>query len=50
MKEYTNQQIEDTLNVIASLISNCEKIQPKFKEGIAQFSLSRNRIKALYIS
>lgn len=50
MKKYTNQEIENTLNVIDSLIKNCEKIQPKFKEGTSQFSLCRNRIKALYIS
>ena len=50
MKEYTNKQIEDTLNVIESTIRNCEKMQPKFKEGTSQLSLLRNRIKALYIS
>lgn len=50
MKEYTNKQIEDTLNVIESTIRNCEKMQPKFKEGASQLSLLRNRIKALYIS
>lgn len=50
MDKYTNQQIEDTLNLIKSLIKNCEKIQPKFREGTPQFSLTRNRLKALYIS
>lgn len=50
MIEYTNQQIEDTLKLIDSSIRNCENIQPKFKEGSPQLSLSRNRIKALYIS
>lgn len=50
MKEYTNQQLEDTLKLIESTIRNCENIQPKFKEGSPQLSLSRNRIKALYIS
>lgn len=50
MNKYTNQQIDDTLNIIESTIRNCEKIQPKFKEGTPQLSLSRNRIKALYIS
>ena len=39
MKEYTNKQIEDTLNLIASTIRNCEKMQSKFKEGISQLSL-----------
>lgn len=49
MHEYTNKQIEDTLNMIDSTIRNCEKIQPKLKEGSPQLSLSKNRIKALYI-
>lgn len=50
MNKYTDQQIEDTLKIIESTISNCEKIQSKFKEGSPQLSLSRNRIKALSIS
>lgn len=50
MKEYTNEQIEDTLKMINSFIVNCEKIQPKLKEGSPQLSLNKNRIKALYIS
>ena len=50
MSEYSNKQIDDTLSIIESTIKNCEKIQPKFKEGIPQLSLSRNRIKALNIS
>ena len=47
MNQYTDKQIEDTLNLIDSTILNCEKIQPKLKEGTPQFSLTRNRIKAL---
>lgn len=50
MNQYNNQQIENTLNIIESTIRNCEKMQPKFKEGTPQLSLSRNRIKALNIS
>ena len=50
MNKYTDKQIEDTLKLIDSTILNCEKIQPKLKEGTPQFSLTRNRIKALYIS
>ena len=50
MNKYTDKQIEDTLNLIDSTSLNCEKIQPKLKEGTPQFSLTRNRIKALYIS
>ena len=29
MNQYTDKQIEDTLNLIDSTILNCEKIQPK---------------------
>lgn len=50
MSKITSQQIEDTLNMINSSIINCEKIQPKLKEGSPQLSLNKNRIKALYIS
>jgi penicillin V acylase-like amidase (Ntn superfamily) len=50
MNKFTNKQIEDTLNMINSSIINCEKIQPKLKEGSPQLSLNKNRIKALYIS
>ena len=48
--KWKNIQIEDTLNLIASTIRNCEKMQSKFKEGTSQLSLLKNRIKALYIS
>lgn len=44
------QKIQDTLKIIESSITSCEKIQPKLKEGSPQLSLSKNRIKALYIA
>lgn len=50
MESLTEQQMKDTLKVIESSIVNCEKIQPKLKEGSPSFSLSKNRIKALYIA
>lgn len=50
MNIYTSEQIQDTMKIIESSIKNCEKIQPKLKEGSPQLSLSQNRIKALYIS
>ena len=47
MNKYTDKQIEDTLkNGTDSTILNCEKIQPKLKEGTPQFSLTRNRSKS----
>jgi len=47
---YTDQQIQDALRIVESSIVNCEKVQPKLKEGSSQLSLSHNRIKALYIT
>lgn len=50
MNTFTEQQIKDTLKIIVSSITNCERVQPKLKEGSASLSLNKNRIKALYIS
>lgn len=50
MNTYTCEEIQETLKLIESSIANCERTQPKLKEGSAQLSLSQNRIKALYIS
>ena len=44
------KQLQETLKIVESSITNCEKVQPKFKEGSSQLSLLRNRIKALYIA
>ena len=49
MKDYSQEALGNALKVISSSIVKCEKIQPKFKEGTSQFSLLRNRIKALRI-
>lgn len=50
MDNYTKEQVSEALRVVASTISRCEKIQPKFAQGTSQYTLIRNRIKALYIS
>lgn len=50
MDKYTRGELEEALQIISSAISRCEKIQPKFVEGTSQYTLLRNRIKALYIS
>ncbi|SCK02283.1 Uncharacterised protein [uncultured Clostridium sp.] len=50
MKEYTREELTEALQVIDSTIKNCEKMQPKFKEGTSQHTLLKKRIKALYIS
>lgn len=50
MEKYEKEDLAETLKVVASTISKCEKIQPKFTEGTSQHTLLKNRIKALYIS
>lgn len=50
MLSFSQQQINNTLKIIESTIVNCEKIQPKLKEGTPSYSLSKNRLHALYIS
>lgn len=48
--KYTGQELIESLRVVSSTISNCEKIQLKFAEGTSQHTLLKNRIKAMYIS
>ncbi|MPN10601.1 hypothetical protein SDC9_157896 [bioreactor metagenome] len=50
MDKYTKEELEQALQIVSSVISRCEKIQPKFLEGTSQYTLLKNRIKALYIS
>jgi|SRR5680860_261253 len=50
MGSYTKEEVEETLQIVSSVISRCEKMQPKFAEGTSQHTLLKNRIKALYIS
>ncbi len=50
MEKYTREEFKEALRVVSSTISNCEKMQPKFEEGTSQYTLLKNRIKALYIS
>lgn len=50
MGKYTQEELSAALNVVSSTILNCEKFQSKFEEGTSQYSLLKNRIKALYIS
>lgn len=50
MDKYTKEELIESLQVVSSTISNCEKIHPKFAEGTSQHTLLKNRIKALYIS
>jgi hypothetical protein len=50
MINYSSQEKEEAMKVIASTIKNCEKMQRKFLEGTSQNTLLKNRLKALYIS
>ena len=50
MGKYTKEELTETLRVVSSTISKCEKIQPKFAERTSQHTLLKNRIKAMYIS
>jgi len=50
MGKYTEEELSEALRVVSSTISKCEKMQPKFAEGTSQYTLLKNRLKALYIS
>lgn len=48
--KYTSEEINEIIKLLDETIVNIENVQVKLKEGTPQFSLSRNRIKALNIS
>lgn len=50
MTDYTKEQLDEALVAVSSIICRCEKMDGKFVEGTAQYSLLKNRIKALRIS
>lgn len=50
MKNNREQDKEEILQELKSLISRCEKAQLKFKEGCSQYTLLKNRLHALYTS
>ena len=50
MDNFTDEELSEALSEVSSTISKCEKIQGKFAEGTSQYSLLRNRIKAMTIS
>lgn len=50
MDNYTDEELTTALREVSKTIGNCEKMQGKFAEGTAQYSLLRNRIKAMIIS
>ncbi len=50
MIEYNKEELEKAIFLLSNIIVKCEKMQLKFLEGTSQYSLLKNRIKALYIS
>lgn len=50
MKDYTMEELEEALRAISSLISKCEKAQEKLVQGTSQWTLLKNRLKALRIA
>jgi hypothetical protein len=50
MENSSNDMLLKALQTINSMITRSENVQIKLKEGSAQASLTRNRLKALYIA
>jgi hypothetical protein len=46
----TKEDLEKALPPVTSTIGKCEKVQEKLKEGTPHATLTRNMLKALYIS
>ncbi|MCL2857059.1 MAG: N-acetyltransferase [Oscillospiraceae bacterium] len=49
-EQFTEEQLQESLQAIASLLGKCEKAQEKLEAGAAQHTLMMNRIRALQIS
>ncbi len=50
MEQYTPTDLAEALRAIQSLISKCEKVEPKLRPGTSQATLLKNRIRALKIA
>ncbi|MDR1631201.1 MAG: hypothetical protein LBS36_13470 [Oscillospiraceae bacterium] len=50
MENDINEELQEALRLVVSMIGRCEKAQPKFAAGTSQHTLLKNRIKALYIA
>jgi hypothetical protein len=48
--ELSREELTEARRAITSLISKCEKVQEKLREGTPQYTLTKNRLKAFYIS
>lgn len=50
MDDFTEKDMEEALRAIDSMIDRSEKAQGKFAQGTSQYTLQKNRIKALNIA
>lgn len=50
INELSQEELQEALRAIDSLLRKCEKAQEKLIPGRSQHSLMKNRIKALQIS
>ena len=50
MDKYIREELIEALRSVSSIISKCEKAQPKFAEGTSHHTRFKNIIKAMYIS
>ncbi|MFB0920305.1 MAG: hypothetical protein QMB62_05430 [Oscillospiraceae bacterium] len=50
MDDFTKEELEEALRAITSVIRKCEKVQEHTAQGTPQYTLLRNRLKALRIS
>lgn len=50
MENYSQKELLAASQFLSSTVSKCEEMQLKFAEGTSQYSLLKNRIRALAIS
>ncbi len=48
--EYTQEELKEALGAIESLLGKCIKAQEKLTQGTSQWTLLKNRIRALEVS
>lgn len=50
MEDFTKKDLEEALQAIASMIGRTESAKGKFAQGTSQYTLQKNRLKALHIA
>ncbi len=50
MDDFTKKDMEEALQAISSMICRTEKAKEKFAQGTSQYTLQKNRLKALNIA